>query len=242
MGAAQREAWAHGRATLPPPPKKQTNELDLIPFPSPSLSFSPQAATLLAQGRAKYAAGDRMGGLRLFEAALDAAPTPPEAAAAFFNATAVHGGFGDVELAQITCRGFVGTGVADWEDAVAAATASPGGGPLQLVPPKWSPQVAIQLRKFAAGVKKAAAAGEGGGAGGRGGKPSSAPRPATAASSRPPGDLSDRLQTDLVGLDGSAAGVAKRVAGLLAALLGLGVGLYLVGKGFLEGPPPGFGG
>ena len=179
-----------------------------------------------------------MGALRLFESVLDADPTPSEAAAAFFNSTAVHGGFGDVELAQITCRGFVTTGVAEWEDAV-AASAAPGGGRLELVPPKWSPQVAIQLRKFAAGVKKAAAGGEGGG---RGGKPSPHSRPAPPATPLPPGDLSDRLQTDLAGLDGSAAGVAKRVAALLAALLGLGVALYFLGKGFLEGPPPGFGG
>ena len=177
-----------------------------------------------------------MGGLALFEAALDASPSTQEAAAALFIATAVHGSVGDVELAQITCRSFVSTGALGWEEAV-AQSASPDGGPLGLVPPRWSPQVAIQLKKFAAGVKKAA--GEGGGASGRAAAAKVAA--AAASSSRPPlppGDLSDRLQTDLAGLDGSAAGVAKRVGGLLVALLGLGVVLYLAGKGFLETPPP----
>jgi len=181
-----------------------------------------------------------MGGLALFEAALAADPTTAEAAAALFNATAVHAGFGDVELAQVTARSFLAAGVLSWEDAV-AQSGTPGGGPLGLVPPRWSPQVAIQLRKFTAGVVKAAAAGEGGGGKGAAAVRAKAAATAAAAASRPPlppGDLSDRLQTDLAGLDGSAAGVAKRVAGLLAALVGLGVALYLAGRGFLEAPPP----
>lgn len=63
-----------------------------------------QAETLLSQGRAKYEGGDRMGALRLWELALEQAPTPDQRRAALFNAAAVHASFGDLELAQIPLK------------------------------------------------------------------------------------------------------------------------------------------
>ena len=46
-------------------------------------------------------------------------------------------------------------------------------------------------------------------------------------------DVSKMLETDMQGIDTSILGVVKRVAVLLLALTGLGVGLYLVGLQYL---------
>ena len=93
-----------------------------------------QAAVLLEQGKDKYAKGDKMGALRLWERCLKQVrpcclphhafklelmssthqtltltepqePSIEQRQAALFNSTAVHASFGDVELAQITLRG-----------------------------------------------------------------------------------------------------------------------------------------
>ena len=93
-----------------------------------------QASQTLAKGQQKYAKGDRMGALRLFEQALAQVgrklksvrrlqmicgsmiqlpqwhlhvqePGLEDRQAALFNSTCVHASFGDVEFAQVTLRG-----------------------------------------------------------------------------------------------------------------------------------------
>ena len=266
--------------------------------PSPS-SSSPQtskAALLVAQGRAKYAAGDRMGALALFESALKQvrprhrksvvfvishlapppvknsrplspnslslpssltndnpqSPSAPEAAAASWNATVVHCSFGDVELAQVTLREALAAGL-DFDaalraegrrvtaarvDEVAAAVAENESSPGSVVdrasdpaaaaaaalrlPFAGSPQVASQLRKFARAFARASSSSSG-----SSGRSAAPPSYSSSSSSSPSSPIS------VDGIDASPAAIAKRVAVLLAALIGLGVGLFLYGLQYL---------
>ena len=48
------------------------------------------------------------------------------------------------------------------------------------------------------------------------------------------GGAPSAVPADLDGIDGTVGGIAKRVAGLLLALVGLGVGLYVYGLRYLE--------
>lgn len=181
------------------------------------------------------------------------APTAPEAAAASWNATVVHCSFGDVELAQITLRDALAAGldferaltaegrrvtgarvdeirasVADNDASVAAREGSGPGGDgggggdpsaaLRL-PFAGSPQVASQLRKFAKNFARASSLAA-----------SATPSYSSSPSSSSPSSSSP-ISVD--GIDASPAAIAKRVAVLLAVLLGLGVGLYLYGLQYL---------
>ena len=250
---------------------------------------------MVAQGRAKYAAGDRMGALALFESALKQvrprhrksvvfvishlappvknsrppspnslslpssltndnpqSPSAPEAAAASWNATVVHCSFGDVELAQVTLREALAAGL-DFDaalraegrrvtaarvDEVAAAVAENESSPGSVVdrasdpataaaaalrlPFAGSPQVASQLRKFARAFARASSSSSG-----SSGRSAAPPSYSSSSSSSPSSPIS------VDGIDASPAAIAKRVAVLLAALIGLGVGLFLYGLQYL---------
>jgi hypothetical protein len=84
-----------------------------------------------------------------------------------------------------------------------------------------SPQVASQLRKFARAFARASSSSSG--SSGR----SAAPPSYSSSSSSPSSPIS------VDGIDASPAAIAKRVAVLLAALIGLGVGLFLYGLQYL---------
>jgi hypothetical protein len=178
-------------------------------------------------------------------------PSAPEAAAASWNATVVHCSFGDVELAQVTLREALAAGL-DFDaalraegrrvtaarvDEVAAAVAENESSPGSVVdrasdpaaaaaaalrlPFAGSPQVASQLRKFARAFARASSSSSG--SSGR----SAAPPSYSSSSSSPSSPIS------VDGIDASPAAIAKRVAVLLAALIGLGVGLFLYGLQYL---------
>jgi hypothetical protein len=154
-----------------------------------------------------------MGALRLWEDALGAGTTPEQRRVALFNSTAVHAGFGDVELAQITLREAVQGGL-DFRAAVEDPAALD---PL-LVKLVASQQVLIRLRKFneatlkKAGARAAApppAFAAGGGAGARAG--------ASARAALLEKDLSKILETDMQGIDTSALGECAQAAAAAAA-------------------------
>ena len=284
---------------MPPPSPSTLSAVFASQASSPSpFSSSPQtskAALLVAQGRAKYAAGDRMGALALFESALKQvrprhrksvvfvishlappvknsrppspnslslpssitndnpqSPSAPEAAAASWNATVVHCSFGDVELAQVTLREALAAGL-DFDaalraegrrvtaarvDEVAAAVAENESSPGSVVdrasdpaaaaaaalrlPFAGSPQVASQLRKFARAFARASSSSSG-----SSGRSAAPPSYSSSSSSSPSSPIS------VDGIDASPAAIAKRVVVLLAALIGLGVGLFLYGLQYL---------
>ena len=118
-------------------------------------------------------------------------------------------------------------GAGGGEDDPAAAAAAA----LRL-PFAGSPQVASQLRKFARAFARASSSSSSGGSGssrsGGGGGGAAAPLYSSTSSSSP---SSSPISVD--GIDASPAAIAKRVAVLLAVLLGLGVGLYLYGLQYL---------
>lgn len=105
--------------------------------------------------------------------------------------------------------------VADSEDPAAAALRLPFAG---------SPQVASQLRKFARAFARASSGSSGSGSSSSGLATSPPPSSSSSPSSSP-------ISVD--GIDGSPVAIAKRVALLLAVLVGMGVGLYLYGLQYL---------
>ena len=68
LASERRQQRPRGRAL--PPSSRPTLSVVFASSASPSPSPPSKAALLVAQGRAKYAAGDRMGALALFESAL----------------------------------------------------------------------------------------------------------------------------------------------------------------------------
>ena len=182
----------------------------------PTARPTPQSASLLADAAAEYASNNRMPALRLFDAALACASSREEAAAAAWGAASVHASFGDVEPAQISLRAALDAGL-DLDKALAVR---PGDSTGLLVPFRGAPQITSQLKKFASAVARAWAA-----------PPPPPPKPAAVATG--PGGRQSAVPADLDGIDGSVGAIAVRVAGLVAALLGLGVGLYLYGLRFL---------
>lgn len=161
-----------------------------------------------------------MGAVMLYEKALKKDPTVQQRQDALYNSTCAHAFAGDVEFAQVTLRDAIVAGL-DFD----ATMKDPDAIKLQA-----SQQVIIQLRKFAEKIQKARS------------KPSEAtdspstPQKATstAKSSRlsMDTDVSQLLSTDMTGLDSSLAGVVKRVALLLLALIALGVTLFFVGYSY----------
>lgn len=172
-----------------------------------------EASELVAQGQQKYDAGDRKGALRLFEQALRKDPSLKERQAALFNSTCVHAGNGDVEFAQVTLRDAINCGL-DFESAMQ------NGDYVQL---KSSPQVMIQLRKFAQASKRIKEAV---------GTEASAPQLAKAVSQGAikPGDLADILNTEIKGgMDTSAFGILRRVLLIILVAIFSGTALFFLG-------------
>eukprot|EP00887_Chlorella_sp_A99_P004748 scaffold4.g4748.t1 len=182
---------------------------------------SAQAEKLLSEGQAKYAAGERVAALGLFEKALNESPTPEQRLAAQFNAACVHACYGDVELAQISLKDAMFGGL---DIAQALAGEQPG-----LVRMQASAQVLNQLRRFADQVQRNIATNQVAAAVPQ---PGMGAAPASAASGRGKllgSDISEALQTDVVGIDSSLLGMVRRVAVLLLALSGLGAVLFFLG-------------
>eukprot|EP00884_Botryococcus_braunii_P003830 jgi/Botrbrau1/13448/Bobra.0082s0052.1 len=195
-------------------------------FVPAAVSFG-EARELIMQGQVKFRNGDRMGALKLFEESLEKGPSREERQAALFNATAVHASFGDVELAQITLREGINSGLVF--DAAMRDKENP-----LLVPMQVSPQISIQLRKFAEACKrvKAAVQPDRSAVQGRGGLGLDGGLPvASLASARGllGTDISDRLKTEVSGIDGSIGGIIRRVLVLLVVGVALGVTLFYVG-------------
>ena len=105
-----------------------------------------QPAQLLQEGKQFYALGERMPALKLFEAALrDETPVPPALRAELlYCAGCCHAAFGDIELAWMHLREAqeLGLPYAKWDS-------EPG-----LMRMEASPQMRIQLRKYAEGKIK----------------------------------------------------------------------------------------
>lgn len=181
----------------------------------PTARPTPQSASLLADAAAEYASNNRMPALRLFDAALACASSREEAAAAAWGAASVHASFGDVEPAQISLRAALDAGL-DLDKALAVR---PGDSTGLLVPFRGAPR----SRASSKNSRRPSRA--------RGPPPRPPPKPAAVATG--PGGRQSAVPADLDGIDGSVGAIAVRVAGLVAALLGLGVGLYLYGLRFL---------
>ncbi|KAH7617544.1 hypothetical protein NADE_007322 [Nannochloris sp. 'desiccata'] len=118
--------------------------------PTVRVSASAEAARLLAEAKKKYDNNDRMGALNLWEQSLKQNPETEQRIAALFNATCVHAGYGDVELAQITLREAVQRGL-DFSKAVQ----DPTGVDVRMVKFIASQQVLVRLRKFDEATRKA---------------------------------------------------------------------------------------
>jgi len=201
-----------------------------------------------------------MGALNLWEQSLKQNPETEQRIAALFNATCVHAGFGDVELAQITLREAVQRGL-DFSKAIQ----DPTGVDEYMVKFIASQQVLVRLRKFDEATRKAMGAAaappsfssssssSSSTSSAAGGAAAKRPLPdpaqyrssnsgSAARSGMPPSrtkvsmmdsDLSKMLETDMQGIDTSIYGIIKRVLLLLTVLTGLGVGLYILGIKYL---------
>lgn len=178
---------------------------------------------MLAKAKAKYEQGDRLSAMKLYEDALKEEPTPAQKHAALYGCTAVHAAFGDIELAQITLREAVSTGM-DYEKAIEDPSN------VSIVA---SPQVIIQLRRFAQQVVRALA-----------NKAAAPPRPYSSGSSTSSSSSRRAGGQDLDSIVGSAKGeqaevdtsipaVIKRVVLLLLVGVGLGTALFFLGLEYL---------
>jgi hypothetical protein len=181
---------------------------------------SAEARELLSAGKVKYESGDKMTALQLWEKALSSDPDNIQRKTALYNCTCVHAGFGDVELAQITLRDAVLQGL-DFKEVLN----SPSTLDNDAVSLVASQQVLIRLKKFSDAASKAGI------------------KPGVEKTGFPKGqrqrigsvndDLSEVLETDMIGIDTSVIGIIRRVLLLLAVLIGLGVGLWFVGLNYL---------
>eukprot|EP00803_Ostreobium_quekettii_P009707 evm.model.scf_2298.1 EVM.evm.TU.scf_2298.1 scf_2298:2794-9079(+) len=166
-----------------------------------------EALDIIRRGRQKYASGDRMGALDLFEEATTKEPTTQQLQEARYCATCVHASFGDVELAKMMLRDAVDAGL-DFE----AALVDP-----EMVKMETSTQVLVQLRKFCAALSDAKSEGKS-----FADKAKPAPPSTVTMTMKPsPGeDIGDLLSTDIKGIDASFSGAVKRIAILLAVCIG----------------------
>ena len=185
-----------------------------------------QAAHLLAKAKQKFANNDRMGALTLWEAVLKCDPDEAQRQTALFNATCIHAGFGDVELAQITLREAVQRGL-DFSKAVQA----PESYHPDMIPMLSSQQVLVRLKKFDEATRRAMGASVAPPSFSSTGTSSSTPSRKTTF--RLDQDVSDLLETEMQGIDTSVFGIIKRVAVLLVVLIGAGVGMYIIGIKYL---------
>lgn len=175
-----------------------------------------EASELVAKGQIKYGKGDKMGALKLWEQALSRDPSIEDRQAALFNSTCVHAAFGDVEFAQVTLRDAINCGL-DFEEAMQSS---------DYVKLTSSPQVIIQLRKFAQAAKRIKAAV---------GTEASAPQLAKAVTKGDikPGDLSDIIGTEIRdGMDTSAFGILRRVFIIILVAIFGGTALFFLGLKF----------
>lgn len=197
--------------------------------------MSSQAGKLLLDGKSKFQAGDRMGALKLWEQAIELDPNPQQRQIALFNATCVHASFGDIELAQITLREAVQCGLDFLKAYESPQEVDPA-----LVNLVSSQQVLIRLKKFNEATLKAMKSASN--------TPTEGTRPISGGSGRARStksmstiksavfnneDVADLLETDVQGIDSSVIGIVKRVALVLVALSGIGVGLFYVGIRYL---------
>lgn len=160
-----------------------------------------------------------MGALKLWEDVPTTADTQ-ERVTALYNCTCVHAGFGDVELAQITLRDAVLQGL-DFKQMLENPTAYDE----DAVTLRASQQVLIRLRKFSEAALKAAED--------RKSAASVVQRKEKKRALTMEEDLSERLETDMSGIDTSIGGIVKRVLLLLLALSVGGVGLWFLGMNYL---------
>jgi len=178
-----------------------------------------QARELLSAGKVKYESGDKMSALQLWEKALSSDPDSTERKTALYNCTCVHAGFGDVELAQITLRDAVLQGL-DFKEALNSPTTLDNDAVTLIA----SQQVLIRLKKFSDAASKA------------GSRPTVGQSEFSKKRQRVGSvndDLSEVLETDMIGIDTSVIGIIRRVAILLVVLVVLGVGLWFVGLNYL---------
>lgn len=158
---------------------------------------------MIGRGKQKYAAGDKMGALSLFEDAMKQQPTKQQRQDAWYSATCVHASFGDVELAKMTLRDALEAGL-DFE----AALDNPD------VPKLEAPtQIIIQLKKFSKAVEEARAEAKAQQAA----RKTTTPAPITMSMKQSPKeDIGDLFSTDIKGIDSSFAGAVRRIAILVA--------------------------
>lgn len=197
------------------------------------MQASAKAADILVKAKQVYESGDRLQAMKLYEDVMAEDPTPEQKCAALYGQTAVHAAFGDVELAQMTLREALRNGL-DYE----TASIDPDN-PIMVA----SPQITIQLRRFAQQVTIAMA-----------NRPPTQ-RPygsssavssggAAAGGSRSRGRGLGVGAQDLDSILGSASGeqaevdtsvgaIIRRVLILLLVGTGLGVGLWFAGLEYL---------
>jgi len=185
------------------------------------ISFSQKAEELLSAGREKQRKNEHNGAVMLYEKALKEDPTKQQQQEALYNSTCAHAYFGDVEFAQVTLREAVLLGL-DFK----AALQNPDGIKMQA-----SPQVVIQLRKFAEKIEEQKA---------KGLAEEKAVRiaddlPFSAKTFTLGTDASDLLRTEINDMDMSILGVVKRVAALLLGLALLGLVLFFAGYNYTLG-------
>lgn len=162
-----------------------------------------------------------MGALKLYEDVCDdKEATTVQKQRAWFGATAVHACFGDVELAQITLREAVKTGL-DFEQALDDP---------DMVQIQTSTQILLQLRKFNQRAQAALI--------NRPAPPRmAASRPWAEVAAAPSGqDLSSILgsaTSDQAAIDTSVPAILRRVALVLLVGVLLGTGLFFAGLEFL---------
>ncbi|GFR43470.1 hypothetical protein Agub_g4554 [Astrephomene gubernaculifera] len=187
---------------------------------------SAKADETLARAKAKYEEGDRLQAIKLYEEALEQDPDPKQRQAALFGVTAVHAAFLEVELAQISLREAVRYGL-DYEQAIQDPSY------VQII---TSPQIFIQLRRFAQQLQNARAARP------QAERPYGSSSSSTAASSagRSKAGAGQDLDSILgsasgerAEVDTSVGGIIRRVLLVLLAGIALGTGLWFLGLEYL---------
>ncbi|KAG2501907.1 hypothetical protein HYH03_000405 [Edaphochlamys debaryana] len=183
---------------------------------------SAKADSILVKAKAKYEEGDRLQAMKLYEDVMAEDPTPQQKVASLYGQTAVHAAFGDVELAQMTLREALRQGLS-YEQALQDPT---------YVRMATSPQIEIQLRRFAQQITIAMA-----------NRPPTDKPYGAPARSRAPSSMAGMQQDldsfmgsssgDQAEVDTSVAAIAKRVALLLLAGTGLFIALFYLGLEYL---------
>lgn len=182
-----------------------------------------KAAELLREGNAKYTAKDLMGALKLYEDVLNQdGVTTRQKQEALYGSTAVHATFGDVELAQITLREGIKTGL-DFEQAVNDP---------EMVEMVTSTQILIQLKRFNQQAQAAVAARARvtlPGSGSSGGSSRARTKPSAAPLDQDLGSILGTPDSETAGVDTSVGAIIRRVLLVLLVGVGLGTALFFAG-------------